>query len=373
MSTLKTIQLAARIGDQTASPEKKRFNTLSKQIAKARKDHLSWQSKFPGFRAECAKTILPQRQSYSKVKREMAFSIGRILDQVKLSQEMQDDLTDCLLVGIQFLTEQNPMDEELKQLFERHSSVSFEEFTLAEANMAQSFVSQFTGQTMDEKQDHESYDEYMDRLHDHLQEQIALEKERREAKKSAKGKAKNDKAVLPKKDEVVAQNLLKDVFRKLVSALHPDREKDPIERARKTQLMQEINRAYSNNELMTLLQVQLEIEQIEQSDLQDLAAEKLKAYNQLLATELKRIRQASQEELDRFCAENNLPRINAQVVKPDDLKAVIKHVEQAIGQEVEILLDELEFLYAVKKPTRQLKTWIHQQLYALENNMDDFD
>lgn len=373
MSALKVIQLTAQKADQALTPEKKRFNTLSKQIAKARKDHSSWQSKLPGFRVDCINTIAPQRQAYLKAKREIAFAMDRVLDRVKLSQEMQDDLKDCLLAGIQSLTEHTPMDEELKQLFEKHSSVSFDEFKLAEADMVQSFVSQFTGQTMDEKQDHESHDDYMDRLHDHLQEQIELEKKRRQAQKSEKEKIKTAKSSPPKKDELLAQNLLKDVFRKLVSALHPDREKDPNERARKTQLMQEINRAYSNNELMTLLHLQLEIEQIEQSDLQDLAAEKLNAYNQLLATELNRVRQVTQDELDRFCAENYLPRLKSQLMKSDDLKVVIKHVEHAMEEEVEILLDELEFLYGVKKSTRQLKAWIHQQMFALDNNMGDFD
>jgi len=259
------------------------------------------------------------------------------------------------------------MDDELKKLFDKHSSMSFDEFSQAQADLSQSFVSEIFGQKMVDQQDGESHDDYMDRLHDHLKEQITQEKERRQAEKSAKvKKSKITQIAPPKQEELNAQHLLKEVFRRLVSAVHPDREQNPKERARKTQLMQEVNRAYANNELLTMLLLQLEIEQIDQTDLQELAAEKLNAFNKLLVDQLKCEREATQQELDRFCAENNLPRINTLVMKSDDVKAVIKHIEYAIEDEVVILLDELEFLYGVKKSSRQLKVWIYNQLHAMK-------
>ena len=373
MSELKTTRLAAQKPHQALSPERKRFNTLGKQIAKARKDRLSWQSKLPYFRAECINTIGTARKSYEKTRREIAFAMGRILDQVKLSQELHDDLTQCLMDCIQTLTERSPMDEELKKLFDKHSSVTFDQFNQAQDDLAKSFVSELTGQRVDEKREGESHDDYMDRLIDHLREEVNLEKERRQAEKAAKVKSKKTKPALAKQEELNAQNALKEVFRKLVSAVHPDREQNPKERARKTELMQEINRAYANNELMTLLLLQLEIEQVDQSDFEELASEKLNAYNKLLASQLKREREATQEELDRFSMENNLPRINTQVMKSDDVRAVIKHIEYAIEEEVEILLDELEFLYGVKKSSRQLKVWIYHQLHAMQESLEDFD
>lgn len=40
--------------------------------------------------------------------------------------------------------------------------------------------------------------------------------------------------------------MLRNVFRQLASAVHPDRESDPDERDRKTALMSEANAAYAN-------------------------------------------------------------------------------------------------------------------------------
>ena len=49
---------------------------------------------------------------------------------------------------------------------------------------------------------------------------------------------------------------LRDVFRRLASALHPDRETDPARRAAKTALMQQANRAHGDRNLLALLELQ---------------------------------------------------------------------------------------------------------------------
>lgn len=49
---------------------------------------------------------------------------------------------------------------------------------------------------------------------------------------------------------------LREVFRRLASRLHPDREPDEAERARKTALMQQANQAYAAGDLLALLELQ---------------------------------------------------------------------------------------------------------------------
>jgi len=371
MTTSKYIQLHADQGRKKLTPEKKRFNTLSKQIAKARKSQLQWSAQLPQLHETCSKALGPVRKQYIKAKREIAFGMGKILDQVQLSHETRADLVECLVSTIQYLSERTPIDEELKALFNKHANLSFEEFSKAEADFAKSFVSAFTAEELVGQQDDETHEEFMDRMHAKLQEQISAEKKKHQEKRASKTKKIAAPSVLKTDEEVVAQNLIKDVFRKLASALHPDREQDPSERIRKTQLMQEINRAYKNNELLTLIQLQLEIDQIDPSDLQDLAAEKIKSYNRLLADQLKKVNEETQLELDRFCASTNLPRVKANLVKADDLQLLIKHVQMALEDELEILKGEIDYLYAVKKSNRQLHVWIHQQLALLDGELGE--
>ncbi|RYZ11082.1 MAG: J domain-containing protein, partial [Comamonadaceae bacterium] len=60
---------------------------------------------------------------------------------------------------------------------------------------------------------------------------------------------------------------LRDVYRRLASVLHPDREQDPQQRERKTALMQQANQAYADDNLLALLELQLQAEQIDAAHL----------------------------------------------------------------------------------------------------------
>jgi hypothetical protein len=65
------------------------------------------------------------------------------------------------------------------------------------------------------------------------------------------------------RESVDASQSVRDVYRRLASALHPDREPDAQERERKTVLMQKANEAYAQGNLLVLLELQLAAEQID--------------------------------------------------------------------------------------------------------------
>ena len=84
---------------------------------------------------------------------------------------------------------------------------------------------------------------------------------------------------------------MREVYRKLASELHPDREPDPAERIRKTALLQKVNQAYDKGDLLVLLELQLEIEQINPGDLANMARERLVHFNAVLTEQLQRLRE----------------------------------------------------------------------------------
>lgn len=79
---------------------------------------------------------------------------------------------------------------------------------------------------------------------------------------------------------------MREVFRKLASALYPDRESDAEQRAAKTALMQRVNQAYASNDLLTLLALQLQIEQVDAGHMAAAESQRLKHYNKVLADQL---------------------------------------------------------------------------------------
>lgn len=101
--------------------------------------------------------------------------------------------------------------------------------------------------------------------------------------------------------EAEASQSVRAVYRKLASSLHPDREPDPAERARKTVLMQRVNQAYAAGRLLELLQLQLEAEQIDAAHLQGLSDERLTHYNRVLAGQVAELRHEVRAQNDGFC------------------------------------------------------------------------
>jgi hypothetical protein len=120
---------------------------------------------------------------------------------------------------------------------------------------------------------------------------------RQRAKRSAAGDASRGKREQAAKE--VSQPL-RDIFRKLVSALHPDREPDPTQRTRKNQLMQRVNQAYEANDLLTLLGLQLEIEQIDAAHLSSTTAKRLAHYNQILSEQLARLEAELESSIEPY-------------------------------------------------------------------------
>ena len=99
------------------------------------------------------------------------------------------------------------------------------------------------------------------------------------------------------KEAEAAQSLqsLREIYRQLVSALHPDREPDAQLRDSKTALMKRVNIAYDAKDLLALLSLQLECTQIGADAMARAAPERLKLYNKALTDQL----QAVQDEVRR--------------------------------------------------------------------------
>jgi hypothetical protein len=159
--------------------------------------------------------------------------------------------------------------------------------------LTESLLTDVMGLEVDENHGAATVEELLDHAHRKMQERLQSQ-EAAKSRSRPRGRRKHG----PAEDEARAKReqaakevnqSLRDIFRKLVSELHPDREPDPTERARKNQLMQRVNQAYEANDLLTLLGLQLEIEQIDAAHLSGVSAQRLAHYNQILSEQLARL------------------------------------------------------------------------------------
>jgi len=86
-------------------------------------------------------------------------------------------------------------------------------------------------------------------------------------------------------DQEVSQSV-RDVYRRLASVLHPDREREAQQRERKTALMQRANQAYAKQDLLALLELQLQAERMDAAHLATGDRRRLQHYVVVLQAQL---------------------------------------------------------------------------------------
>ena len=235
-------------------------------------------------------------------------------------------------------------------------------------DMAQAMARDFFGVDVDlQDADMDSPEDFLQRLQEQLQARQAQAEQQREAhhaKRRAKPNARERKA---QEEAAQATQSVREIYRKLASSLHPDRETDPAERERKTALMQRVNQAYANNKLLDLLQLQLEIEQIDPEHIAGLSEERLKHYNRVLAEQLKELQQEVNEVEGHFMMEFGLDPY--QRLKPAGLMRELRADLQVLERENLRLTRELNGLRA---DPAAIKDWIKAER-QLQKQQDDFD
>ena len=161
---------------------------------------------------------------------------------------------------------------------------------------------------------------------------------------------------------------MREVYRKLASAMHPDRETDPDERERKTVLMQRVNHAYGQRNLLELLQLQLELEHIDASTLNTLTADRLKHYNRVLTEQLDELKQEVFDQEQGFKLQFNLD--------PFD-KLTLANLPRFYQYQLDSVLNDIQELILLgEEPNypKSLKAWLKEQRdyeREMEKALDD--
>lgn len=268
---------------QPASPALRTFRKLVSQIERKRQELKDWQAYLACYARRVATEYEPLRAQLLGKQREMVVLIDELLSQqlpgVRL-RRMDRDVLHGMLISLLDLLEYEGPDAKLKYLREKHTDARRHKWE----QEAESLLADVLGMPLDKDDGEEAEDaeEIFSPAWHRRREEEARQGPRGRSSSKARGAA-------PGRPEPAARApspSLREIFRKLVSALHPDRERDPEERARKNELMQRVNQAYDASDLLTLLSLQLQIEQIDAHHLSSLSAERLAQYNQLLRRQL---------------------------------------------------------------------------------------
>ncbi len=348
--------------DQThLSKEQKAFNVLIKKIDTQRVLLAAWQEAMPPYQQKYTSELVPLIETTQCLQTDFVLALDRASQQKGLSSTERRTIKDLICDMAGSLAAARG-DAGLKDIYNKHSGSDFDAEEAAAVQDMKSMLEDVIGADLGEDLDMDAPDELFKRAQARMQEQqeqFNADRQARDAKrkKSAKQLAKEAQQLA---EEQQASQSIRDLYRKLASALHPDREPDPAERERKTALMQRVNQAYDQNNLLLLLELQLELEHINQATIDNISASRLKHYNKILKEQLRELEQELFHTEGLFRAQFNIdpftqlsPRTLMRYLTVD-----IAEMQQAIRR----LKNDLLVFHDIKKFKAWLKAMRVQQI-----------
>jgi hypothetical protein len=288
ISNVRIVSITPGPDHSRLSKEQKTFNALIKKIEGRRVRLAAWEEAIPPYQRKYASELLPLVESLRDLQVKMVHCLDRVSGQKGLTGTerrmiagMITELAGDLLAGRD--------DSELKAIYNRHSRSDYDSEEAAAIKGMKSVLEDVLGFELGDDLDMNSAEDMLKRVQaQHDADRQAREERLMKRRKSAKQVARE--ARQQAEEQQISQSI-REVYRKLASALHPDRETDPQERDRKTVLMQRVNQAYGKNNLLQLLELQLELEHIDQAAINNIGEGRLEHYNKILKEQLVELEQ----------------------------------------------------------------------------------
>ncbi len=365
---LKTVSIVGDRDKPPLSKGQKAFNKLVKDIEKKRSRLAAWEAAVPPYQQKYTGEMVPLLEASVDLRIKMVHFLDRASDRKGLTKTERRVIADLVteLAGPLIADCDAPA---LKAAYNRHSRSDYDQEEADAMQGMKSALEKMLNIDLGDE-DIESPEDMLKRAQAHIEEKQAQfdadcqarEDRRSKRKKSAKQLAQE--ARQEAEEQQVSQSI-REVYRKLASALHPDREPDPQERARKTALMQRVNQAYQKKNLLQLLELQLELEHIDQSAIDNLSEERLKHYNKILKEQLAELEEELHFVEGRFRQQFAISPF-AELSPETLMRALARDIAGARNAIRDLERDLLAF-----EDIKQLKAWLREMRRQAE--IDRFD
>jgi len=261
-------------------------------------------------------------------------------------------------------------DADLKSIYNKHSGSDFDAEETAAVEGMKSMFEEVLGVDLGDDFDMSSPEELLKRAQAHMHEQQTEHQAHRQAQEKRQANRKKTAKQIAKESQQLAEEQqtsqsIRELYRKLASALHPDREPDPQERDRKTVLMQRINQAYDNKNLLLLLELQLELEHIDQATINNITSGRLKHYNKILKEQLNELEHEIFHTEDMFKTQFGISPFTQ--LSPSTIMRNLASDIVGVQHTIRELKDDLLVFQDIKK----VKAWLKEM--RRRPKMDNFD
>ena len=342
------IRIAPQPDQPLLSKGQKAFNALIQKIEASRKELADWQIATEAYHQKLTSECLPLREAFANTQKDLLYALDQALDRHKLTRPEQRvvkglicDLAQELIMVFD--------DDSLKPIYNKHSDIDFDAEEAQAASNFRAAAEDMLGVDLGGDRDTDEADalspqDVMAQIQAQmaaLQAQALEAARQREEIRSQRPKTQKQllREAKAKLESDRTSQSIREVYRKLVSSLHPDREPDATERARKTALMQRVNQAYGKKDLLQLLELQLELEHIDAASIAGLSEDRLKHFNKVLKGQLAELEQEITQVMMPLRAQFRVPPYVA--LFPQEILPLLKRDIAAMKQNIRYLKEEL--------------------------------
>ena len=375
-STSTTVRIVSQQEQATLSRAQKAFNKLIDKIGKQRKTLAEWQTTIPLYQQKYDSKFRPLLLIFNQRRRELVHALDRAYDDKALSKNDRAMISDVICsIASELIAGHG--DETLKPIYNRHSDTDFDAEAEDGNKAIKSMMESMLGIDLGDDLDFNSPEKMFAEVDEQLKRKLLEGEQRRQADEERRSKRKKsakeaEKEAQLRAEEQNASQSIREVFRKLASALHPDREQDPVEHQRKTVLMQKVNVAYGNRDLLQLLELQLELEQIDQNAMSAVSEDRLKHYNKVLMEQSTELQQEIDMIAFSFKARSDFPPGHA--LSPSKVMRLLQSDITEIQHDIAELKRDIASCKNIKSLKRLLKAFRTSQESLFEDALfeDEF-
>jgi hypothetical protein len=363
--------IAIVASDGVLSKGQKSFNNQIKQIEKLRAQLAAWDAAVPSYLKKYTHELLPLVEIAKAFQVKLVQGLDAASTLKGLSKRERQTISDFIVdLSAQLIAEDGKV--ELKAIYNKHSPSDYDKLQAANIKGFMAVIEDVLGVDLGDADAMDSPEEVMQRAQAHMAEMQAQDEAAWQADEERRAKRKKSKKQQEKETQQAAaaeqiSQSIREIYRKLVSALHPDREPDMAERKRKTALMQRVNLAYEKRNLLQLLELQLELEHIDSDAIARLDEGKLRHYNAILKEQISELTMELIYVQDQFRAQFGIhPFVQ---MKPE---TVLRGLNQDIVRVRQANREAEQDLHALMD-VKVLKAWLKslRRRQADDFNFDD--
>ena len=280
----------------------------------------------------------------------MALFLDSRLQRKGLSRTQRSTATMILCQQCELLAAEG--DEDMQALHDKHSRESLAQKEQAAISEARAMMEDMLGEPLADDGPLDNLNDIYNIGMERLREAAQAEQEMQQQKKSHKKKKPTAAQRKVETAQQEADTSLRKVFRQLASALHPDRENDPDERTRKTNLMSEANTAYGRRDLVTLLQIQRRTELIDAASIAKMAEEKIASLTLLLKEQTEELNNELHSRRQAIRDEFHLE--SYETISVANLQRTLLLAEASLQQDLDAMRRDLQLI----EDDKALKRWL---------------